>query len=85
MKVCTWLREMCSCSFLTVLPGHAWVLLSKTYKPLFTPLYLVYQGYFYPKDSFLTATNGNICPVAIGWRDGVAELCGEAQGSLQER
>ena len=33
------LREISSCSCLTVLPGPAWVLLSKTYKPLFEPLY----------------------------------------------
>ena len=38
IKVCTWLREMSSCSCLTVLPGPAWVLLSKTCKPLFAPL-----------------------------------------------
>ena len=31
------LREISSCSCLTVLPGPAWVLLSKTYKPLFPP------------------------------------------------
>ena len=35
------MREISSCSCLTVLPGPAWVLLSKTYKPLFTPLYMV--------------------------------------------
>ena len=29
-----WLQELSSCSCLTVLPGSAWVLLSKTYKPL---------------------------------------------------
>ena len=29
-----------SCSCLTVLPGPDWVLLSKTYKPLFAPLYI---------------------------------------------
>ena len=40
IKVCTWLREISSCSCLTVLPGPAWVLLSKTCKPLFTPLYM---------------------------------------------
>ena len=39
IKVCTWLREISSCSCLTVLPGPAWVLLSKTNKPLFPPLY----------------------------------------------
>ena len=39
IKVCTWLREISSCSCLTVLSGSAWVLLSKTYKPLFAPLY----------------------------------------------
>ena len=39
IKVCTWLREFCSCSCLTVLPGPSWLLLSKTCKSLFTPLY----------------------------------------------
>ena len=39
IKVCTWLREIYSCSCLTVLPGPAWGLLSKTNKPLFPPLY----------------------------------------------
>ena len=29
LSVCTWLREVCSCSCLPVLPGPAWVLLSK--------------------------------------------------------
>ena len=38
IKVCTWLREIPSCSCFTVLPGPAWVLLSKTNKPLFPPL-----------------------------------------------
>ena len=33
IKVCTWLRELSSCSCLTVLPGPAWVLLSKTPTP----------------------------------------------------
>ena len=37
IKVCTWLKNS-SCSCLIVLPE--WVLLSKTYKPLFTPLYI---------------------------------------------
>ena len=41
IKVCTGLREISSCSCLTVLPGPAWVLLSKTCKPLLAPLYLV--------------------------------------------
>ena len=39
IKVCTWLREISSCSCLTVLPGPAWVLLIKTCSPLLTPLY----------------------------------------------
>ena len=43
IKVCTWLREISSCSCLTVLPCPAWVLLSKTYKPSFPPLYMVSQ------------------------------------------
>ena len=43
IKVCTWLREISSCSCLTVLPGPAWVLLSKTCKPLFAPLYIMYN------------------------------------------
>ena len=38
IKVCMWLREISSCSRLTVLPGPAWVLLSKTCNPLFAPL-----------------------------------------------
>ena len=37
--VCTWLREVCSCSCLPVLPGSAWVLLSKIYKPFMGSLY----------------------------------------------
>ncbi len=37
-QVCTWFQEISSCSCLTVLPGPAWVLLSKTCKPLFAPL-----------------------------------------------
>ena len=36
--MCTWLREISFSYYLTVLPGPAWVLLGKTYKPLFTPL-----------------------------------------------
>ena len=36
------MREISSCSCLTVLHGPAWVLLSKTYKPLFTPLYTTF-------------------------------------------
>ena len=38
IKVCTRFREISSCSCLTALPGPAWVLLSKTYKPLSYPL-----------------------------------------------
>ena len=37
--VCTWLRDICSCSSLPVLPGPAWVLLSKIYKPYLGALY----------------------------------------------
>ena len=57
----TWLREMSSCSCLTFLPGPAWVLLSKTNKPLFPPLYSVVQlttsaaagdGKCYPNPAF---------------------------------
>ena len=33
LNVLTWLREFSSCSCLTALPGPAWVLLSKTFKP----------------------------------------------------
>ena len=40
IKVCTWLREISSCSCFTALPGPAWVLLTKANKPLFPPLYL---------------------------------------------
>ena len=38
--VCTWLREVCSCSSLSVLPGPTWVLLSKIYKPFLGALYI---------------------------------------------
>ena len=41
IKVFTWLREISSCSSLSALNGSAWVLLSKTYKSLFPPLYCV--------------------------------------------
>ena len=37
--VCTWLRDICSCSCLPVLPGPAWVLLCKIYKPFLGALY----------------------------------------------
>ena len=40
IKFCTWLREISSCSCLTVLSGPAWVLLSKKNKSLFPPLYI---------------------------------------------
>ena len=33
LKVLMWLRAFSSCSRLTALPGPAWVLLSKTFKP----------------------------------------------------
>ena len=36
---CTWLGELSSCSCLTALPGPAWVLLSKIYKPFSRSLY----------------------------------------------
>ena len=49
--VCTWLREISSCSCLTLPLGPAWVLLSKIYKPFLGSLYttehcntLDYQG-----------------------------------------
>ena len=42
-EVCMWLCEISSCSCLTVLPGPALVLLSKTNKPLFSPLYAADQ------------------------------------------
>ena len=35
----TWLREISSCSWLTFVPGPAWVLLSKIYKVFFSSLY----------------------------------------------
>ena len=38
--VCTWLRELCSCSCLPVLPGLDWVLLRKIYRPFYGALYL---------------------------------------------
>ena len=41
IRVCTQLREMSSCYCLTFLAGPAWVLRSKTDKPLFAPLYYI--------------------------------------------
>ena len=38
IMVGTWLREISSCSSLTVLSGFAWVLLNKIYQPFFTSL-----------------------------------------------
>ena len=43
-KACTWLREFCSCSCLTALPGLAWVLLSKIYISFCSPLYNPHKG-----------------------------------------
>ena len=37
---CTWLREFSSCSCVPSLPGPAWVLLSKIYKPFAGSLYI---------------------------------------------
>ena len=51
IKVCTWLREISFCSCLTLLPGPAWVLLSKTCKPLFTSLYLAEETPWSPWDT----------------------------------
>ena len=47
IKVCMWLRKISSYSCLTVLPGPAWVLLSKRCKPLFAiaTLYTPKTGY----------------------------------------
>ena len=39
IKACTWLREMSSCSCLTVLPGPAWLLLNKICTPFSRSLY----------------------------------------------
>ena len=41
-KACTWLREFCSCSCLSALPGIAWVLFSKIYIPFCSPLYYLH-------------------------------------------
>ena len=40
IKACTWLREISSCSCLTVLPGPAWLLLTKICIPFFRALYM---------------------------------------------
>ena len=40
IMVGTWLREISSCSYLTVLSGFAWVLQNKIYQSFFSPLYL---------------------------------------------
>ena len=76
MKVCTWLRQISSCSCLTVLPGPAWVLLSKTYKPLFTPLYIVhisFGGVF----SYFSSASGRSSPDS--WSPCAEELKAEGQ------
>ena len=39
--LCTWLGEISSCSFLTVLPGPAWVLLNKFCKEYISSLYVL--------------------------------------------
>ena len=39
IKACTWLREISSCSCLTVVPGPVWLLLNKICIPLFRALY----------------------------------------------
>ena len=36
---CTWFGEICSCCYLTVLLGPAWVLLSKIYNPFAGSMY----------------------------------------------
>ena len=44
IKVCTWLREISSCSCLTVLPGPAWLLLNKICILFLGPLYTVQRN-----------------------------------------
>ena len=39
IKVCTWLRDISSCSCLNFMPGPAWLLLNKICTPLFRALY----------------------------------------------
>ena len=41
---CTWLGEFSSCSSLIALPGPAWVLLSKIYKPFPGSLYILHTN-----------------------------------------
>ena len=41
IKACTWLREISSCSCLTIMPGPAWLLLNKICVPLFWALYIM--------------------------------------------
>ena len=43
-KACTWLREFCSCSCLTALPGLAWVLHSKIYITFLFPSVYIYSS-----------------------------------------
>ena len=56
--VCTWLREICSCSSLPVLPGPAWVLLSKIYKPFVGALYIGRISYPWLRDTGKYAAQG---------------------------
>ena len=58
IKVCTWLREISSCSCLTALSGPAWVLLSKTCTPLFAPLYKIIE--YRRVRRFLESQSGNL-------------------------
>ena len=48
IKACTWLREISSCSCLTVLPSPAWLLLNKMCIPLFRALYICQRHHFHP-------------------------------------
>ena len=45
IKACMWLREISSCSCLTVLPERAWLLLNKICIPLFRALYNMSRTY----------------------------------------
>ena len=58
------MREISTCSCLTVLAGPAWDLLRKTNKPLFTPLY-IFQAW----DNWEDVTHKSPESLLNGWMD----------------
>ena len=58
-KACMWFGEICSCSCLTVLPGPAWVLLSKFHKPFTSFTASLYR---------VTEQLGQNLPLTLMWK-----------------